>query len=780
MCTVRFPLVEYAYDLGMKFIRLEGKKPVDANWTQTNWLSPDAIADLDEKYNLGLVTGIPSGVCVLDLDAGHSLREDQVLPDTPCVKTGSGGGHWYFKHPEDFDLRNSAGKLGPHMDIRGTGGQVVWPGSLHPKTGKVYEWIIPLDDMELAPLPSWIVRAIRQDPEKKLYLLPPPKPKGKPNSEWGQAALVREAYDLGMAEEGTRNHALNKAAFKIGQVVAGGSLDMHEARERLTNVALQIGLEPKEVEATFRSGFHKGYSQPRYPDPKRDGGIVNDAQGDKPSILVPGEHIDAEGMRIEQGNDTFADQVLDTLPEGQLYRRDLLAGVFSGAQGHRIWHNATPELMRYITDQHVRLGAWEYNKREQTSRYKYKPSTGDQGRIVLSVAHMHPSILEVKTFTHYPIYLPGLVRAKQGYNEGGVYLDLPPDLADIEPILEPGACRAWFKDLLCDFLFEDDASFDNYMALLFTAILAPAIPGNRPFFYINAAVPRTGKSKLIEEVAGEIILGRQTPALQVGSREEERVKQLGSAVLCGETLMHLDNISRELNSAALASALTSSIIAYRLLGENKVANLHNNLIICGTGNNVQFSMEIAKRILPTTLVTLDMHPERRTGFKHPNIRAYAQATRRQSLAHLLGAIEIAKMEGLDTINTPPMGGFEPWTCTVGGVCIANGFNRILGNQPDFQSQFDEETEQLTHFTDRWAAELATDTWVTPIQLVRLIADTDLLPRVQEGANLWSKAARMGRFLKQYRNSPVGKWRILARVKGNGREYKLLPSKEVRG
>lgn len=118
--------------------------------------------------NIGIATGKRSGVVVLDVDADHngyeSLAELAInygaLPDTPMTKTGSGGRHIFFKHP-GIEIRNSAGKLGQGLDIRGDGGYVVAPPSIHPN-GNKYEWIIKPSQMPFAEMPDWMIELLQE------------------------------------------------------------------------------------------------------------------------------------------------------------------------------------------------------------------------------------------------------------------------------------------------------------------------------------------------------------------------------------------------------------------------------------------------------------------------------------------------------------------------------------------------------------------------------------------------------------------------------------------
>ena len=92
------------------------------------------------EANVAIVTGAGSGIVVLDIDPPHGGDESLAaleaewgrLPETVEVVTGSGGRHIYFKHPGvGIAVPNSAGKLGPGLDVRGDGGYVLIPPSRH-------------------------------------------------------------------------------------------------------------------------------------------------------------------------------------------------------------------------------------------------------------------------------------------------------------------------------------------------------------------------------------------------------------------------------------------------------------------------------------------------------------------------------------------------------------------------------------------------------------------------------------------------------------------------
>lgn len=116
------------------------------------------------KANWGLATGKSSGVIVLDVDAGKggfdSLRS-LTVPLTAVVATGGGGRHYYFMHP-NFEVKNSAGKLGPGLDIRGHNGYVILPPSVHP-SGNPYRWLAtPRQVGGIAEVPDSLAKKLQE------------------------------------------------------------------------------------------------------------------------------------------------------------------------------------------------------------------------------------------------------------------------------------------------------------------------------------------------------------------------------------------------------------------------------------------------------------------------------------------------------------------------------------------------------------------------------------------------------------------------------------------
>jgi hypothetical protein len=123
--------------------------------------------------NIAARTGGEARYVVLDVDPDHggdeSLRDLEArhagLPPTPTVSTGGNGYHYWFRAPAGVAVHNSAGTLGPGLDIRAEGGYVLLPPSLH-VSGKRYEWLTDshIRDVAVAELPQWLA-ALLKEPE---------------------------------------------------------------------------------------------------------------------------------------------------------------------------------------------------------------------------------------------------------------------------------------------------------------------------------------------------------------------------------------------------------------------------------------------------------------------------------------------------------------------------------------------------------------------------------------------------------------------------------------
>ena len=114
------------------FVRWKDEMSSDAEQIKFWWQAhPSAM--------IGLPCGSANGIAVLDIDIKDAVNGFESLntkgleiPNgTFTVTTPTGGMHFYFKLRNGEIIRNSAGKIGEGVDVRGEGGYVIAPPSIN-------------------------------------------------------------------------------------------------------------------------------------------------------------------------------------------------------------------------------------------------------------------------------------------------------------------------------------------------------------------------------------------------------------------------------------------------------------------------------------------------------------------------------------------------------------------------------------------------------------------------------------------------------------------------
>ncbi len=212
---------------------------------------------------LAVRTGAVSGTVVIDVDARgipamRQMIADGQLPRTLTQRTGSGY-HLVYAHP-GVRIASGPGKGGPGIDVKSDDAYIVAAPSIHPRTGRPYQWLGSLTD-DLAPLPRYWVERLRE-PDRPVTLgrVPVEAVRG---TRYAIGALRRQLVELLDAEEGMRNDTLNKSAFAMGQLVGAVMLDEQDAVAVLEGAGQRIGLSPGEVRRSVTSGLRAGARCPR-------------------------------------------------------------------------------------------------------------------------------------------------------------------------------------------------------------------------------------------------------------------------------------------------------------------------------------------------------------------------------------------------------------------------------------------------------------------------------------------------------------------------------------
>jgi hypothetical protein len=217
------------------------------------------------KKNIAFICGaVSGGLIVLDFDEpglyyAWAAANPELAKAAPTVKTGRGF-QVYLRMATP--CRNK--KAAPKVDVRGEGGYVVAPPSIHP-TGAIYEFVngdlraIPLiENLESAGFPKPSAA-----PAPAPLPTPAPLPSQRDLSPYAAAAIRAEIAAVKSALAGDRNNQLNRSAFALGTLVGAKACDRSDFELDLVAAALGTGLSAKEVYATVKSGIEDGIEEPR-------------------------------------------------------------------------------------------------------------------------------------------------------------------------------------------------------------------------------------------------------------------------------------------------------------------------------------------------------------------------------------------------------------------------------------------------------------------------------------------------------------------------------------
>lgn len=226
---------------------------------------------LHPTANVGIATGAPSRIWVLDVDgpAGCEMlrtliRRHGGLPRTRVVGTGRAGGFHYYWALGSARVGNRV-RVADGLDTRGDGGHVVGPGSWH-ANGTRY---VVRVDLPLVEAPPWLLELVGYAEQARA-----PRPAREPAFRAGddaldrcqRAALTSAIARLARArgpvgrlgeptyEPGERNNTLNAEAFGLARTRAPRSI----VAPALRSAALEVGLTELAFQRTFESAWSAG------------------------------------------------------------------------------------------------------------------------------------------------------------------------------------------------------------------------------------------------------------------------------------------------------------------------------------------------------------------------------------------------------------------------------------------------------------------------------------------------------------------------------------------
>jgi putative DNA primase/helicase len=255
------------------------------------------------------------------------------------------------------------------------------------------------------------------------------------------------------------------------------------------------------------------------------------------------------------------------------------------------------------------------------------------------------------------------------------------------------------EDLLGDFPFVGPPEMAHCVALLLLGFVRSMIDGPTPLHLIEKPTPGTGATLMVDSIS-TIVTGSGVSVMTEGRDDEEWRKRVTAKLRQVPSILLIDNLRSKLDSSAVAAALTAPFWEDRILGASEMARLPIRCVWIATGNNPEFSNEMARRLVR---IRLDAHLERpwqRAEFRHPDLNTWVRANRGKLVAACLTLcqawIAAGRPRGQKTI-----GSYENWAGVIGGILETAGIPGFLGNLEEMMAAADAEGDAWTAFITAW-------------------------------------------------------------------------------
>ncbi|MFD1423405.1 bifunctional DNA primase/polymerase [Laceyella tengchongensis] len=748
------------------------KEKIERWWTR--W--PDA--------NIGILLE-PSNLLVVDLDGEEAIQEgNKRLPLSPTIISGNGEHRW-FMSPGIFTRLTKRGQC-RKIDILSKG-YTVAPPSRH-KNGFIYQWRVYPDGLEddgmpLAPAPREIIatleEAIRNHQQNRNFALPSDLPKvdvqREPISRYLKRLIVEgdykgkhpsrseahfEAITLLISEGWSEEKiaaVLLDPAYKIGEKI----------QERGPGKAEEFAArEIAKAKATFDPGRIKSKRKKKAKNQAVDQTQNATSSEIENNPLFQKKHI----INItDQPIHTLSEQAWEAIlaqndPPQLFVRHWMMTEVRMDKDGQAKLFEMNESGLRGRLDRCAQWVKWKKTG-EDFDEVPTQPPLYVV-RDMLSDAKM--PLPAIKGITYAPVFSPdGMLETEPGYHEKSelYYIDhgvhVPPVSSTPSPDEVSEAIDLLINEVLIDFPFKDQASRVHALAAILLPFCRPMISGPTPLHLIDAPKRGTGKS-LLARAIHMIATGQDASMYRLPKTDEETDKKIVSILREGNPVVVLDNVSGSVDSDSLNAALTSTNYAGRMLGKSEIVVLPNQALWMMTGNNVDLSGDIHRRICWIRLDAKMNKPFTRssTQFQHPNLIGWIKGNRGLIIWASLTLIQNWLAQGKPSEDCT-LGGFEEWAKVMGGILKAAGFTGFLANFHQLLEIADHEGFMWDMYFQIWWKRYGNKE-ISATKAWELAVKHDLLTEVLGDGNERGQRIRIGKELQRQRECIYGEFQLCSK------------------
>jgi hypothetical protein len=321
-------------------------------------------------------------------------------------------------------------------------------------------------------------------------------------------------------------------------------------------------------------------------------------------------------------------------------------------------------LLRELLSRHVDFVVAKTNKDGTTQ----EESRHVPGYVVSSIAargHWRGVPQLHGIVSHPVIFADGTILKDPGFDpQSGLLLWMPKGLEinvwDHAGLDEARRAMAMLHDVVGDFPFLTPAHRSAFVAALLTPLARYAFNDVAPLFFADGNTRGVGKGLLMHVIA-RIVLGRDFPVLGYTNDPAELDKRITAIALAGDEMVLFDNIVGQFGNAELDRALTGTTWEGRILGQSQVYKGPLHVTWYATGNNVFLAGDISRRLVQMRLESPLEHPEKRGGFKYPDLKAHVLANRGQLLSACLTILRAYLQARWPAQGLVPWGSYEAWS-----------------------------------------------------------------------------------------------------------------------
>jgi hypothetical protein len=261
------------------------------------------------------------------------------------------------------------------------------------------------------------------------------------------------------------------------------------------------------------------------------------------------------------------------------------------------------------------------------------------------------------------------------------------------------AVRLICDELLGDFPFVEPPHRAAAVAAAILPFVRDLIEGATPLHLFDSPAPGSGKTLLVDVICWPW-LGRAPAATTEVANPDDLRKSITAMALSGETINFIDNINAKLRGSALAAALTKVEMIDRIVGTSRLARSSVKFTWLATGNNVQMTSELARRIVRSRIDAAVQKPHLRKGFRHSDLRAWARTNRSQLIWAILTLVQ--NWNALGRPDGPiVLGSYETYSKIIGGILKAASIDGFLANIEADQRHADDDAAEWEAFIAAW-------------------------------------------------------------------------------